>query len=193
MYVVNAGGAGLTLFDPVTNTLVFKAAIGDGSEGVLGFKVPLEGSLHGLAFATGEIQSSTPINMDIENKAKIQFKNVLVAPLVINENIVGTISAVNKQNGEHFTSDDMQAYAHFAGLAARVVKQRQRELILRDLLAGKGSVPDDLIGLSFNEEDKQLMSIIEDVMSIAQHQANMLPMCKKIIELLADMSKRAGW
>lgn len=193
MYVVGAGGAGLTLLDSETNTLVFKAAIGDGAEGIVGFEVPLEGSQHGLAFATGEIQSSTPLNTDIESKAKTQFKNVLVAPLFVNADGVGTISAVNKNNGEHFTSDDMAAYKHFADLAAMVIRQRQREEILKDLLGGKGNTPDELKGITFNDESKQLMSIIQDVMNIAQHQEDMLPLCKKLTELLSSMSMKNHW
>jgi len=193
MYVVGAGGAGLTLLDPDTNTLVFKAAIGDGAEGVIGYQVPLEGSQHGLAFATGEIQSSTPINTDIESTAKVQFKNVLVAPLFINDDGVGTISAVNKQNGDHFTPEDMEAYKHFADLAAMVVRQRQREEMLKDMLAGNTNEVDELAGISFNNEDKQFMSIIQDVMKISKQQDNLLPMCKKLTELLADMSVRSKW
>ena len=193
MYVVNASGAGLTLLDPETNTLVFKAVIGDGAEGVIGYHVPLEGSQHGLAFATGEIQSSTPINTDIEGSADIQFKNVLVAPLFINDDGVGTISAVNKQNGDHFTPKDMQAYKHFADLAAMVVRQRQREEVLKNLVSGSSSEIKELEGIDFNEEDKQFMSIMQDVMKIAKQQDNLLPLCKKLTELLADMSDRNKW
>lgn len=193
MYVVNASGAGLTLLDPETNTLVFKAAIGDGAEGVIGYQVPLEGSQHGLAFATGEIQSSTPINTDIEGSANTQFKNVLVAPLFINDDGVGTISAVNKKNGEHFTPDDMQAYKHFADLSALVVRQRQREEILKNLVSGNATETTELDGINFNEEDKQFMSIMQDVMKIANQQDNLLPLCKKLTELLADMSDRNKW
>ncbi|MCK4501952.1 MAG: hypothetical protein KAU22_02890, partial [Desulfuromonadales bacterium] len=70
MHVVRAGGAGLTLFDQDKQKLVFKAAIGDGSEGIVGYEVPLKGSQHGLAFATGEVQSATPIHGDAEEAAK---------------------------------------------------------------------------------------------------------------------------
>src|SRR5664280_3776248 len=59
MHVVGAGGAGLTLVDPRKQKLVFRAAIGDGAEGIIGQEVPLKGSRHGLAFATGEVQSDT--------------------------------------------------------------------------------------------------------------------------------------
>lgn len=193
MYVVNANGAGLTLLDPETNKLVFKAAIGDGAEDIIGYQVPLNDSQHGLAFATGEIQSSTPINTDIENSTNVEFKNVLVAPLFINDEGVGTISAVNKKNGGHFTPEDMQAYKHFADLAALVIRQHQREKILKDTLAGKKNNITELDGINFNEDDQQFMSILEDVAKIAKQQDNLLPLCKKLTELLADMSDRNKW
>src|ERR1035437_6343613 len=60
MRVVHGSGAGLTLMDPKKQRLVFRAALGDGADGIIGEEVPLkgsrhEGSRHGLAFATGEV------------------------------------------------------------------------------------------------------------------------------------------
>lgn len=188
MYVVGGSGAGLTLLNPETNTLVFRAAIGDGSDDIIGYEVPLVGSQHGLAFATGEIQSSTPLNKDIEDKTKIKFRNVLVAPLMIDDDCIGTISAVNKQNGEHFTPEDMDAYKHFSELAALVVRQRQREEVLQELIDGKITSPTALSGVGFSEESKRILAIMQDVMMIAKNQDDMLPLCKKLTELLANMS-----
>ena len=90
-HVVGAGGAGLTLLDAQKKRLVFRAAVGDGARGILGQEVPLKGSRHGLAFATGEVQNNTPSYAGIEKQAQAKFRNVLVAPLLVSGETVGTI------------------------------------------------------------------------------------------------------
>jgi len=119
--VVSAGGAGLTLYHHDRKRLVFEAAVGDGSGGIVGYEVPVTGSQHGLAFATGDVQASRPLHAEIEAAAGTQFDSVLVAPLIIGEEPVGTLSAVNKTGGGGFQVGDIDAAAHFAEVAARLV------------------------------------------------------------------------
>jgi len=194
MYSVNAGGAGMTIYDSKKEKLIFRAAVGDGAEGILGYEIPLEGSQHGLAFATGDIQSSTPLHNTIEEKAKAKFKNVLVAPLFVDNEGVGTMSAVNKLDGNHFSPEDMEAYKLFSDLAALVVRQRLREEVLKNLIAGKDkNIPLELEGLNFSKESKQLFDIIQDIMEISRKQEALLPFCKKLTNLLVEMSSQSGW
>lgn len=135
-HVTGAGGAGLTLFDPQKRRLVFQAAVGEGAEGILGYEVPLEGSQHGLAFATGEVQAAAPLHSGIEAAAQRAFRSVLVAPLVADGESIGTLSAVNKRGADQFTVDDMRIYRYFADIAALLVRQRLREEALKRWLAG---------------------------------------------------------
>jgi len=194
MYVVRAGGAGLTLFDPQKGKLVFKAAIGDGAEGIIGYEVPLEGSQHGLAFATREVQSSTPLHIEIEKAAKARFRNVLVAPLIVEGDPVGTMSAVNKRDGDHFTADDMKAYKLFADLAALVVRQRLREQLLRRIINGESvPLPSELEGLGLGEGDQLLMGIMDDLSKLAEGREDLLHFCKQLTGLLLELSSRLRW
>jgi len=194
MYVVRAGGAGLTLFDHKKNKLVFKAAIGDGSGGIIGYEVPLEGSQHGLAFATGEVQSATPQHTEIESATKSEFRNVLVAPLLVDGEGVGTMSAVNKQDADHFTTRDMEAYKLFADLAALVVRQRVREQILERLMKGDyEKAHDDLKELPVSEDDALLLDIVQDIAKLAQGREDLLPLLQKLVGLLLEISNRIDW
>lgn len=184
MYVVGGGGAGLTLLNSNTHKLVFRAAIGDGADGIVGYEVPLQGSQHGLAFATGEVQASTPINKDIDKDLNTHFRNVLVAPLFVEGEPIGTISAVNKQNGEHFTTADIDAYRHFADLAAIVVNQRQREASLYQLIQDPEKAS-QLPDISFTEQDQKISQIMRSVVTVARKQPDLLPLCQQMIELVA--------
>ena len=181
MHVVRAGGAGLTLLDPGTKRLVFRAAIGDGAEGIVGQEVPLKGSQHGLAFATGEVQSSTPLYTEIEASAKTRFRNVLVAPLQVDGEGVGTISAVNKQDADQFTFEDMAAYKLFADLAAVVIRQRCREQVLRQGLTDGGRSGDDL-PVDFAVEDLQLLELFDAMALLKRTRPEMVAVVRQFID-----------
>ncbi|HZL44993.1 MAG TPA: GAF domain-containing protein [Opitutaceae bacterium] len=184
MHVVGAGGAGLTLVDPRKQKLVFRAAIGDGAEGIIGQEVPLKGSRHGLAFATGEVQSDTPLDAGVEKAARARFRNVLVAPLQIEGESVGTISAVNKQGADHFSAEDMAAYKLFADLGAVVVRQRCREQVLR-----RGSAdsrrPSVVLPLALPPEDRQLLELFDSVTRVKHDHPEWLPLVKQFVEGVA--------
>jgi GAF domain-containing protein len=184
MQVVGAGGAGLTLLDPRKKKLVFRAALGDGAEGIIGQEVPLKGSRHGLAFATGEVQTDTPLHVGVEKAAGARFSNVLVAPLQIAGESVGTISAVNKQTADHFSADDMAAYKQFADLGAVIVRQRCREQVLRRNLAGTGR-PAAPLPLALDPEDLQLLELFDAITRLRHGHPEALPLVQQFVEGVA--------
>lgn len=179
-HVVEAGGAGLTLLDARKKRLVFRAAVGDGAQGILGQEVPLKGSRHGLAFATGEVQNSTPTYTRIDKKARAEFRNVLVAPLLVSGEAVGTLSAVNKQGADHFSARDMDAYRLFADLAAVVVRQRCREEVLRrGIKGGAGNEPATL-----SAEDRELLAVFEGIARVRRRHPERMAAIGQIVEAL---------
>jgi GAF domain-containing protein len=181
MGVVGAGGAGLTLLDAKRNRLIFRAAVGDGAQGIIGQEVPLKGSRHGLAFATGEVQSATPLFGKVEKKAQTHFRNVLVAPMHVAGEGVGTISAVNKQGADHFSPEDMAAYKLFADLAAVVVRQRSREQILRRGLTGARKSAARL-PVAFAPEDAELLALFESMTRLRNGHPEWVPLMRQLIE-----------
>jgi GAF domain-containing protein len=140
------------------------------------------------------VQSSTPIHAEIEAAAKAAFRNVLVAPLLVEGEPVGTMSAVNKQDADRFSPRDMEAYKYFADLAALVVRQRLREGILKRVLGGdRGEVPPELEGVTFDKDDVALMSVVEDIGKLAQERKDVVPLLKQLMGVLLQMSKRLAW
>ncbi len=160
MHTVGGQGAGLTLYQAETERLVFRAAIGDGSEGILGYEVPVDRSQHGLAFATGEIQASKPLHSEIEQSAGVAYTSVLVAPLISGEDPIGTISVVNKRDGTGFSPGDIEAFQPFSELAAQIVMQKTREqAILQGIREGR--LEDDAGGLAVNPEEQAILGLVE--------------------------------
>jgi GAF domain-containing protein len=143
--------------------------------------VPLRGSRHGLAFVTGEIQSATPIYSKLERRLGVQVRNVLVAPLLVGGHSVGTISAANKIDGDHFDQRDMAAFRLFAEVAAVIVRQRVREEILRRGLRRPGGKVADL-PVTLSDEDRELLSLFELIGQLRK----IRPECLRLIRGFAE-------
>ncbi len=186
--VVRAEGAGLTLYDDRKDVLVFRAATGVGADKIIGWEVPLTNSQHGIAFRMRQVISSTPLNRAIDQMTGVTYRNVLVAPLIINEEAIGTVSAVNKIAGDHFTPQDIEDYTGFAELAAHIIRQRMREYNLKQIIEGEAArVPAELAGVKSLTGDTDLLEIIKDVVAMGRRSPEVLPLCRQLIGALANM------
>ena len=189
MHVTRAGGAGLTVFDGKKQKLVFRAVVGEGAEELVGYEVPLEGSQHGLAFATGEIQAGAPIHKQVDALAETTFQQVLVAPLMVDGQPIGTLSAVNKEQAASFTAEDIETYGLFSDLAALVVRQRMRESLLRQRIEGAlDDVPDELAALAFGEREVQVMRLVDQVAGLAGDREELVPLMRQLVDAIARAS-----
>lgn len=187
MHVTDAGGAALSLFDNSRRRLVFRAAVGDGAEGIVGYEVPLEGSIHGLAFATGEIQAATPLYAQIETAAGVAFRSVLVAPLAIDNEPVGTMSAVNKKNADQFTSRDMEVYKWFSALAEVIVRQQLRQGVLRRAIeSGLTHGLEQVSKLGFLDQDRRLLQLVSEIVERASGNEKSLSFLESLVPMLPD-------
>lgn len=138
-YVTRAMGASVTTLDAEKGCLVFRYAVGIGSENIIGMDVPLKGSQLGLAFATGEAQATRPLHRGVADSTGDVHDSVLVAPLILAEESIGTISAVNKEGGGGFQPEDMEAAERFAAVAAQLVRFQTGLSDVKSLVAAEDS------------------------------------------------------
>lgn len=186
--VVRAEGAGLTLYDDKKDVLVFRAATGVAADKIIGMEVPLTNSQHGIAFRMRQVIASTPMNRSIDQATGVTYRNVLIAPLLINDEAIGTVSAVNKINEEHFTPQNIEDYTGFAELAAHIIRQRMREYNLKQIIEGDAAnVPEELAGVKDLTSDADLLDIIKNLVTMGRKSPEMLPLCRQLIGALADM------
>jgi GAF domain-containing protein len=186
--VVSAEGAALTLYDNEKGALIFRAATGVAADKIIGWEVPLTNSQHGIAFRMRQVISSTPINRSIDDVTGVVYRNVLIAPLIIDDEVIGTVSAVNKITADHFTPQDVEDYTGFAGLAAHIIRQRIRECSLKLIFEGNAErVPPELVGVKELTGDADLLEIIKNVVTVSRRSREMLPLCRQILSALAAM------
>lgn len=189
MNVVGAEGAAVTIYDDEKKVLTFRAAVGIAADRIIGCRVPLGSSQHGIAFRMQQVISSTPMYKVIDDITGEKYRNVLAAPLLINNEAIGTLGAVNKKTGDHFTPQDMEAYQSFADLAAHIIRQRLRENSLREVIdGGAPDVPRDLPGLNIMKEDRELLEITRNLAVIGQRSPELFSVCKELVGAMAGMA-----
>jgi len=189
MTVVKAEGAAVTIYDENKKMLVFRAAVGIVADRLVGSEIPVMNSQHGIAFRTRQVIATTPMYKAIDERLGQDYRNVLAAPLIVNDEAIGTLGAVNKISEDHFTPQDIEAYSSFAQLAAHIIRQRFRESSLKQMLAGKPvEVPEEFSGMSIMPGDKDLLEIIDNVAAIGRTSPELLALCKKLTGAIAAIA-----
>jgi GAF domain-containing protein len=189
MMVVRAEGAAVTLYDDEKKVLVFRAAVGIASDKLVGCEVPLGQSQHGMAFRTRQVISSTPMYKEIDQIMGVQYRNVLAAPLFIDDEPIGTLGAVNKLGEDHFTPQDIEHYSNFADLAAHVIQQRLRENSLKRMIEGEsGKVPKELSTVNILKNEAGLLDLTRNIVAIGRKSPELLTLVKQFIDVLTNIA-----
>ena len=140
---VGAHEGSLLVVDEVSNELVFAMTVGqEGSEeALLGQRVPMGKGLVGLAAQTHQVQIGAPtfhLPQDQEKRqAAEEPRAEIAAPLIVNDTLIGVITAVSFKEDKRFSSADALLYARIAWVAAIVIDQRRRLAALQSLSDGK--------------------------------------------------------
>ncbi len=135
--VVEAETASILLFDERTNELFFAAATGESQETMSQIKVPLEGSLAGTIFQTGDPVIVGDVSGDarhyagVDQSISFQTQSLLGVPMEVRNRRIGVLEALNKVAGGQFDAEDvknlstMAAHATVAIENARLVARLQ--------------------------------------------------------------------
>jgi GAF domain-containing protein len=133
----------LLVVDEATNELVFAMTVGQVGlgEALLGQRVPMGKGLVGLAAQTHEVQMGAPTFHLPQDQAKLRAAEEpcaeIAAPLIVNDTLIGVITAVSFKEDKKFSSADALLYARIAWVAAIVIDQRRRLAALQSLSDGR--------------------------------------------------------
>jgi len=113
--------------------LVFAMTVGSrqSEETLSGQRVPLGEGLAGIAAVTHEVQIGAPLYDGVQQAQRGQAPPgqptaVIAAPMLIDDRLVGVITAVSFEEDKRFTSQHAALYARAASVAGVVVDQRRR-------------------------------------------------------------------
>lgn len=147
--VMQAEAGSILLLDPATGDLVFEVATGAEAQVVKRVRVPVEGSIAGLAVRTREPVVIDDATRDPRHYKKVDehaghvTRSLVAVPLVVNDEVLGVVEAINRlgSGGAErfgvFRPDEVELFRAFADQAAiaiqnarlnEALEQRAREL-----------------------------------------------------------------
>jgi GAF domain-containing protein len=126
--VVGAEEGSLLVLDEKRRELVFATVIGARSSAtaLIGQRVPLGKGITGLAAQTHEVQIGAPTFRTRQARRRSgprEPQAVLAAPMLIDDRLVGVLTAVSFAADKRFTSADALLYGRIAAVAGVVVDQ----------------------------------------------------------------------
>ncbi len=125
MDVVEAQGASLFLFNKENgDELIVVAAVGSGSEIMMGMRVPVGQGVAGWVAREAKSQLVENMRRDprfyraVDEQTGMSTQSLAAVPLVTAEQVIGVVEVVNKLNDGSFTEDDVRLLESMAGTAA---------------------------------------------------------------------------
>jgi PAS domain S-box-containing protein len=125
MDVVEAQGASLFLFNKENgDELIVVAAVGSGSEIMMGMRVPVGQGVAGWVAREAKSQLVENMRRDprfyraVDEQTGMSTQSLAAVPLVTAEQVIGVVEVVNKLNDGMFTEDDVRLLESMAGTAA---------------------------------------------------------------------------
>src|SRR3954471_9274331 len=121
--VFEAAACSIALVDPVTKELVYQASWGAGAKEIVGVRLPPGKGLAGSVVESGEGLAVPDCRNDPRFQAQIAAGTgyvpytMLVIPLKQGQRTIGTLSVLDRRDGNPYTTDDIARGNLFAELA----------------------------------------------------------------------------
>jgi len=106
--------------------LVFAAGAGEGVHELHGQRLPVDGSVAGIAFRSGRSQRLTELPEDSFARRTLGARTALVTPMIFHNRAIGILSAFDRVGGDGaFSEEDERLLQAFAASAATAVATAQ--------------------------------------------------------------------
>lgn len=159
---VGADEGSILLLDASGKHLVFVMTAGDreSEKMLVGQKVPVGRGITGLAAQTQEVHIGAPTYKQVRQARSGGPDgaplSVMAAPLLIDEDLIGVITAATFNPNKRFTGNDARLYGRIASVIAVVIDQAHR-LETRSAAGKRKSPPKALTG---QERTKRELAVI---------------------------------
>ena len=122
--VMNVKASSLLLLDKKTDRLYFHTALGDKKEDIKKFELAKGEGIAGWVMEHGEPLLVTDVSSDprwapqIAEAIEFDTKSIACAPLKVNEEVLGVLEIIDREDGAPLSQSDMEQLLAFSGLAA---------------------------------------------------------------------------
>ncbi|MCH8804725.1 MAG: sigma 54-interacting transcriptional regulator [Planctomycetes bacterium] len=170
--VLNGEASSVLLLDRKRKKLVFKAAVGDRSDALLGEEFDADLGIAGRVAQTGQPTLVRDVREDanffrgIDDKSSFTTREMVAAPLTYRGEVIGVVEVLNNHKTGQFSERDLDLLQVFGNLAAiSTSNAKLHEALKRDHRGLRESVrsEDTIIGNS---------TALQDVMNLCERVAN---------------------
>lgn len=136
-HVARAEAASVLTFDEVRNKLIFEAAFGERSAGLVGKEFAADLGIAGRVLRTGKPESVVDVTHDpsffpgIDRLSQFHTRGLMAAPMVYQSRVIGVVEVLNRLDGGAFDEVDLELLRVFANLAASAARNAQTHESLR--------------------------------------------------------------
>ncbi|MCO5184242.1 MAG: GAF domain-containing protein [Anaerolineae bacterium] len=129
--IFQAHALSIALASPDRTELVYELAEGQGSDGIVGLRIPANQGISGWVLSNGEPVRVNNVDQDErfstlgDMRSGVKTKAMIVAPLKVQDKVVGTIQVLNPRN-QFFTEDDLELLVSLASLAGTAFANAQQ-------------------------------------------------------------------
>lgn len=156
--VFRTEASSLLLLDEKKEFLIFHTVTGEKREEVAKIKVPVGQGIAGTVAVTkqpmiiNDAQNDERVFRDVDKASNFITRNILASPLIVGDEVIGVIEAINTIDRNNFSQDDIDTFLSFSSACA-VAIQKTRLL--------------DNLNVT-NLELKQKLSTLESIFDLGQ-------------------------
>lgn len=178
--LVETQTASILLVDERSGELFFAASSGMTREESRQIKVPIEGSIAGTIYKTGEpvitgdVSSDTRHYTGVDQSISFQTQSILGVPLQVRARRIGVLEAINKIDGKPFEDGDVDILSTMASHAAIAIENARLVANLREAnrrLSELDRLKSNFISIASHELRTPLM-IVQGFASFLREQAS---------------------
>jgi len=137
----------LILYDPVSDEMIFKLAVGEAADKLTGKRFPASQGISGWILKNGQSVIVTDVSKDnrfsdqVDRMTGFKTESIIGVPLKTENKVLGIIELINKLDGKPFTAFELKALTIIADFAAIALEKAFyirtiRKISLTDHLTG---------------------------------------------------------
>jgi GAF domain-containing protein len=206
-----ATAASIALYEPESDSLVFRVAAGEQGAGVVGLSIAPDRGVAGYVFTSGQalaladVEQDRRFGRDVAERTRYLPRSMVGVPLVDEGGTIGVLEVLDRRDGSPFSLRDVELASVFARQAAVAIRASRVERDSASLLAatvralGEGSVGDADVealvaaataGLD-RTDDSRLWAMADQVARVRAADPDQLALVADILGVLADHAERA--
>jgi GAF domain-containing protein len=143
--IFRARASSIFLLDEEADELVFEAVAGEGSEGLVGTRIPSSTGIAGWVLVTrqplvlDDVQSDPRFARDVAERTGYVPNGLMAVPLLAEERALGVLQVLDRPQSSRFSLQEMELLGLFASQAAIALDLLASARRARAVLAGGGT------------------------------------------------------